>query len=105
MDSRERDPVDGEGPGRSEVADRNIEGLHRTIEIQANIGRKIDERIGGGSNNFKGDFPQPDAITSRRWSVTPVRVEVVRAGKLNPAQPVFADVLIVGQKLVTARSD
>ena len=85
MDSRERDPVDGEGPGRSEVADRNIEGLHRAIEIQADIGRQSDERIGGGGDNFEGDLSQPDAIPSRWWSIPPVRVKVVRAGKLNVA--------------------
>ena len=83
MSSRERDPVDGEDLGRSKVADRNIESLHRAIEIQADIGGQIDERTGGGGVNFKGDFPQPDAITSRWWSVTAIRIKVILAGHLD----------------------
>jgi hypothetical protein len=44
-----------------------------------------------------------DEIVEAAASATPAAR--FRAGKLNAAQPVFADFLIAGQKLVTARSD
>ena len=85
MHSCERGSVNSEDLGPSKVADWNIEGLHRAIEIQADIGRQINERPGGRRDNFKGDFPQPDTITSRWWSVTSIRIKVILAGHLDVA--------------------